>query len=194
MVNAPFPENLRARRAERSKYDTSGAAPGRASHIARRPHSTTGRALCGCVLKRRGARPIQSLAFLYEVVPRIMAAKHPTRPEINGEPASATSDTGRLRALMRTCPEIPEPVTRARIAFVNERLVDESLLRGITEHLGPGAPDEAQAARLERRRAAISPFVGRRLVCVLITLPGVRYTIEIDPSDERIVHWECQTS
>ncbi len=120
-----------------------------------------------------------------------MAAKHPTRPEIDGEPAP--SETGRLRALMRKCPEIPEAVTQARIAFVDERLVDESLLCGITQHIGPGAPDEAQAARLERRRAAISPFVGRHLVCVLITLPGVRYTIEIDPSDERVVHWEYQT-
>lgn len=123
-----------------------------------------------------------------------MAAKHPTRPEIDGEAASATSQTGKLRALIRQCPEIPEPVTRARIAFVKERLIDESVVRGITEHFGPGAPDEAQASRLARRREAISPYLGRRLVCVLITLPGVRYTIEIDPSDERIVHWECQTS
>jgi len=71
-------------------------------------------------------------------------------------------------------------------------MIDASLLQFLTEHGTPGVNDLTQAARRERRAAALSPYVGKVLVCVLIMLPGVKYTIEVDADEERVVHWEWQ--
>ena len=35
-------------------------------------------------------------------------------------------------------------------------------------------------------------FAPYRLICVFIRLPGVIYTIEIDPGTEEVIHWEWQ--
>lgn len=108
-----------------------------------------------------------------------------------------TADQGtgrqdRLRSIIRTCTDIPPQVREAQFTRVDERVIDAPLLRVLAEHYAPGANDEAQAARRGKRAAALSPYLGKMLVCVLILLPGVRYTIEIDMDDERVVHWEWQ--
>ncbi len=100
--------------------------------------------------------------------------------------------TGRLRKLIRKCPQIPEPVSEAKFARVNERLFDESLFKLLTEQCAVYANSDAEVAAIQRRANALAPYIGRNLVCVLVTLPGVCYTIEIDESDESVVHWEWQ--
>jgi len=97
-----------------------------------------------------------------------------------------------LRSIIRACTDIPRQVREAQFTRVDERVIDASLLRILAEHYVPGVNDNAQAAKRGRRAAALSPYLGKVLVCVLIVLPGVRYTIEIDMDEERVVHWEWQ--
>ena len=85
--------------------------------------------------------------------------------------------------------DIPEVVRCAKITYAEERILDDSLFRRLTQ---PGSAGESQAATTKRRNDALEPFVGRRLVCLVFALPGARYTVEIDAQDERIVHWEWQ--
>lgn len=98
----------------------------------------------------------------------------------------------RLRSIIAECEDIPAPVRGARFTRVDERVIDESLLRFLTEHCVPGLNDVAQAARTKRRAEALSPCLGKTLACVLIMLPGVRYTIEVDCCAGRVMHWEWQ--
>ena len=93
---------------------------------------------------------------------------------------------------MENCPDIPIQVRAAKVAYADDRVLDGSLFQRITQNCGRSAGDELQTVIVQRRIDALTPFIGRRLVCLVITLPGVSYTIEIDPSDERIIHWEWQ--
>jgi len=98
----------------------------------------------------------------------------------------------RLHTLVENCPDIPTEAREADVAHVEDRLFDDSLLRKITEHQEKGAAGGSPADSVQRRIESLTPFIGQRLVCMVIRLPGVRYTIEIDPAAERIVHWEWQ--
>ncbi len=98
----------------------------------------------------------------------------------------------RLRAIIDKCTEIPPQVRAAEFTRADERVLDESLLEFLTRLQPHGPDDDARAAAMRRRAEALAPYVGHTLVCVLITLPGVRYTIEVDPVEERVVHWEWQ--
>ena len=97
----------------------------------------------------------------------------------------------RLRALVENCKEIPEVVRSAKITYAEDRILDMTLYRRLTQL---GSEGESQAASVKRRNDALEPFVGRRLVCLVFALPGARYTVEIDAKDERIVHWEWQVA
>jgi phosphoribosyl-dephospho-CoA transferase len=48
--------------------------------------------------------------------------------------------------------------------------------------------------RRQRRKKALMRYLDQRLVCVCLRLPGVIYTIEINPETEEVVHWEWQTA
>ena len=98
----------------------------------------------------------------------------------------------RLRDIIDECKDIPPQVRAAELTRVDERVLDDSLFRFLTQHHAQGPIDDARAAAMRRRAESLSPYLDRSLVCVLITLPGVRYTIEIDPEEERVVHWEWQ--
>ena len=98
----------------------------------------------------------------------------------------------RLRSIIAACADIPAPVREARFTRVDERVIDESLLSLLTEHVALALDDDVQTARIKRRAEALSPYLGKTLACVLIMLPGVRYTIEVDCCAGRVVHWEWQ--
>jgi hypothetical protein len=98
----------------------------------------------------------------------------------------------RLRSVITACADIPAQVREARFTRIDERVIDESLLKFLTEHFMSGREDDVQAARIKRRAEALSPYLGKTLACVLIMLPGVRYTIEVDCCAGRVVHWEWQ--
>ena len=110
------------------------------------------------------------------------------------ESKQGSSCTRHLRALIRNCTDFPSEVSESDFARVDKRKIDESLLKLLTEHSDPNCSDQALAAATQRRFEALSPYLDRTLICVLIKLPGVTYTIEIDPVDDCIVHWEWQTT
>lgn len=99
----------------------------------------------------------------------------------------------RLHTLVENCLDIPVTAREADVAHVEDRLFDESLFRKITENQQTDVAGHSPDDSVQRRIESLRPFIGRRLVCMVIRLPGVRYTIEIDPAEERIVHWEWQT-
>lgn len=106
------------------------------------------------------------------------------------KPGSCSEE--RLRSIIAEFPDIPPQVREASFTRVDERVIDEPLLRFLTEYCLTGVDDDLQAAKIKRRAEALTPYLGRTLVCVLIMLPGVRYTIEVDCCEERVVHWEWQ--
>ena len=103
---------------------------------------------------------------------------------------SRESRDARLREIILETSKIPEAVATSEFTRVDERVFDEPLFRILTDR-HPGASISATSPRIiERRADALYPYIGRTLVCVLISLPGVRYTVEIDPNEKRVVHWE----
>ena len=104
------------------------------------------------------------------------------------------SGTRHLRALIKNCTAIPSEISEAKFARVVERKIDESLLRYLTENGDPDGGDKELTPETRRRLEALSPYLDRTLICILIRLPGVNYTIEIDPTNDRIVHWEWQAA
>jgi hypothetical protein len=39
----------------------------------------------------------------------------------------------------------------------------------------------------------LSQYLDKTLICIYIRLPGVHYTIEIDPKMNRVIYWEWQS-
>lgn len=115
-----------------------------------------------------------------------------TNQHSKDEPSEETSWPDRVRAIIQNCADIPQLVREAQLARVDERIIDDSLFRFLTERSITVTDDEVQMVKRQRRTKALSPYLGRSLVCVLITLPGVRYTIEVDTAEERVVYWEWQ--
>ena len=105
---------------------------------------------------------------------------------------SSDCNEEKLRSIIASCADIPPQVREASFTRVDERVIDAALLRFLTEYGVPGVDHEPQSARLKRRADALTPYLDKTLVCVLIMLPGVRYTIEVDCCKAVVVHWEWQ--
>ena len=84
---------------------------------------------------------------------------------------------------------LPKAVKEAPISKIIEHLIDDEEIERLTN---PGHDCPADRDLIEKRRQALSQYKGRELVCILILLPGVRYTIEIDIDAEKVVYWECE--
>jgi hypothetical protein len=95
-----------------------------------------------------------------------------------------------LQNLIIATEELPAQVRRANLTRIDERVIDRSLIDKMSEQAAFEGGGDSINKKLERRVAALSPFAGKKLICVSIHLPGVSYTIEVDPERERVVHWE----
>ncbi len=87
---------------------------------------------------------------------------------------------------------LPKEVRAAPISYTNERLINASEISRLTEPTLLEKDDPKYIERLRKRRKALSDYLESSLICVLIRLPGVCYTIEIDPVSQSIAHWEWQ--
>ena len=103
--------------------------------------------------------------------------------------ASQTLD---IRAIIQECGELPPDVTRAELTRIDERIIDRRLLSFLVGQSAAEHHDSGGLVRQRRRKDALSPYLGRVLICVFIRLPGIHYTIEVDPELQRVVHWEWQ--
>ncbi len=110
------------------------------------------------------------------------------------EAADRQSDEpGDIRDIIQQCVELPPEISCAEFTRVNERLLDPQLLSFLASDAK--AQDQAdRLTRVQRRKQALSPYLGKILTCVFIRLPGIHYTFEIDPESERVVHWEWQAN
>ena len=102
------------------------------------------------------------------------------------------SETLDIRAIIQECSELPPDVTRAELTRVDERIIDRRLLSFLVGQSAPAHHESGWLVRQRCRKDALSPYLGRVLICVFIRLPGIHYTIEVDPELQRVVHWEWQ--
>ncbi len=99
-----------------------------------------------------------------------------------------TAPTDTVRAFN----ELPEFVRHAKFRQVNERILDAKLFKTLVSQRPFGSPEEDWADRLQRRYDALHPYIGKKLACVFVRLPGVHYTIEVDVESCEVVYWEWQ--
>ena len=127
-------------------------------------------------------------------VPAKSAATALYRPYYHGDQDSAGGNkkNDELRDIVAKHSALPDAVRLARIGYVETRVLERHLLEEISSQAPqPGMADN-WPERLRRRREALEPYVDKRLVCVLIRVPGTHYTIEIDPVEASVVYWEWQ--
>ena len=101
------------------------------------------------------------------------------------------ADSFSIESVLRNS-NLPQFIKISPIPQLFERLIDANEISRLTE-LGPNGKDNAE--RIERhsiRREALNKYLGSTLTCVLVRLPGVLYTIEIDPINCSISHGEWQ--
>ncbi len=99
-----------------------------------------------------------------------------------------------IRGIIRECIELPPDVSSAEFTRVDERLLDQQLLSFLASESVAESDEAKRVVRQRCRKGARSPYLDKILICVFIRLPGVHYTIEIDPESECVVHWEWQTA
>lgn len=97
-----------------------------------------------------------------------------------------------IRAILASCKILPSVVAEATFTSVVERVVDRGVLDRLTSEAACSSNSGDWLDRRKRREAALSQYLGHVLVCVFIRLPGIHYTIEIDPQKLRVIHCESQ--
>ena len=117
------------------------------------------------------------------------AVKHPVHPSYVGEINELA-----LPNIINQVSELPIAVTQAPFAYVDRRVLSTSLLESLMSQHKTQGSDADWAQTLQRRSTNLTPFIGQYLICVLIRLPGVHYTIEVEPCESRVAHWEWQGS
>jgi hypothetical protein len=98
-----------------------------------------------------------------------------------------------LRSIVEKSTDLPAEVLNADFSHIHDRILDQkiisSLIKPPTSKTEPGD----WSKRYHYRKEALMPYLDQRLICVCIRLPGVVYTIEIDPGAEEVIHWEWQS-
>ncbi len=111
----------------------------------------------------------------------------------NGNPAFEESTSLDLRSIVEESIDIPTWVLDADFSYVHERILDQKTISDLIKPSTSGTEASDWSKRCDRRKEALMPYLGKRLICVCIRLPGVLYTIEIDPEGEEVIHWEWQS-
>ena len=96
--------------------------------------------------------------------------------------------------IIQKCVELPADVTSAELTCVVERTLDQQLFSFLISESASQSNDANWVVRQQRRKEALSPYLDKVLICVFVHLPGIHYTIEIDPELQCVVHWEWQTT
>ncbi len=109
---------------------------------------------------------------------------------IDSDDRSVLSGDDDLRSIMAASTKLPPSVVAAGFTNVYDRVLDDETIATITDPTSCQQDDVDDRCR--RRKKALAPYGGKRLVCVLISLPGVVYTVEIDPYLQKVIYWECQ--
>jgi hypothetical protein len=109
--------------------------------------------------------------------------------EVELDQANTDLEFDDLRSVLRATTRLPSLVIEANFSNIYDRVLDEATIAALTD---PSAlPGEISDELCKKRKNALMPYLGKRLIGVLINLPGVLYTVEIDPSLKKVIHWEC---
>ena len=95
-------------------------------------------------------------------------------------------------AVIQQFAQLPESVRRAQISRIERRQIDRGLFTQLITQSPPPDSEVGWSSRILKREESLLPYLGKELVCVLIRLPGIDYTVEIDPVANTVVHWEWQ--
>lgn len=71
-----------------------------------------------------------------------------------------------------------------------ERLQDDSYLEFLDTQIRQGARGPEWKERLVRRRAGLSPYSGKALICGSVRSAAADYTVYVDPRRRSVVFWE----
>lgn len=96
--------------------------------------------------------------------------------------------------VVRTSMQLPDFVRHAERRQIIERILDARLFRALITQKPTGVSGKDWDERLKRRRIALQPYLGMRLACVFVRLPGVHYTIEVDVKSGEVAYWEWQVA
>lgn len=117
---------------------------------------------------------------------------HSPNHEFDFEPVQSSSELCDVEGIIEACQELPQEVRSAPITSSYERILDNEELKRLTNPESIENQDTKQLERLQRRHKSLHPSLGLSLTCVLIRLPGIRYTLEIERASASIVHLEWQ--
>lgn len=99
-------------------------------------------------------------------------------------------ETTLIRTAIRRNRKLPPQLARATISYRVTRIMTRALLQELcASHTVPLNEDHPSDRLLSRRRH-LRRFLGKQLLCAVIPQPGVLYTVEIDPNQGELVHWE----
>lgn len=118
-----------------------------------------------------------------------MFQERPTTNECPSDSDFETEDSLDVRRIIERS-KLPGGVKVAPLTAVIDRIIDPAEIARLTTDCQPRHDDEQWAARIDLRRQALTRHLGNTLICVLIKLPGIFYTIEIDPNSKSIIHYE----
>lgn len=90
--------------------------------------------------------------------------------------------------------KLPDAVKTAHLTYSHERRIDAGEVSRLTHMNSYQEDDEEVVERLRIRGKALTAQIGSSLTCVLIRLPGVAYTVEVDAAKGTIAHWEWQSA
>lgn len=107
------------------------------------------------------------------------------------EQLDSTKEPASIESIMFAS-TLPEIVKNARVSKTFERIMDAAEIARLTEPNMLEKDNPVVLERLKMRREALTGSKDARLTCLLINIPGVIYTIEIDIVNACIVHWEGQ--
>ena len=107
----------------------------------------------------------------------------------DSDPSESELASDNLRSALRAATKLPSLVAEAKFSSTFDRVIDEAIVAALTD---PAAfPRGISDERCKQRKKALVPYIGKRLIGVMINLPGVQYTIEVDPWLQKVIHWEC---
>ena len=98
-----------------------------------------------------------------------------------------------LRSVVEKSIDLPAEVLSADFSYFHDRILDQTVYSSLTTPSSSETETLEWSERYHQRRQALTPYLDKRLICVCIRLPGIVYTIEIDPGAEEVIHWEWQS-
>ena len=100
-------------------------------------------------------------------------------------------ETPNIENVIRGYTKLPRLVRRTTISKYYERVIDDDELDRLTSVALVDCSKVEEVDRLMLRKRVLSSYLGRELVCAVINVPGLCYSIEVDPNASAVVHWEC---